>query len=296
MSVCAAVFAVKEINLLSDTLKCLFSHLNSPWPAAHSLCQSWDNPHRESRLVTITRRQSLEGRESSSSLLSWPTPGWSALRPLRPRVPAQRRVWLSNELLRRDSRAMGSRLSEVLFRLKRTFECSGLAECCPWCWSWRQQSCRCPRSWKPWKENLRRIEHKHLIEPWTLGGHASWYLLVFFRFYRQLSFKWPCRNDFSLGSRWRSRTFILATLPADMLFKIHQLGVFVGHKNTENTQQMLMDFLAFFKYGEVFWLFSHVAALQSIWQTGIQFDGLWVTLISCHLAESQSVTRLSFLR
>lgn len=89
MPVCAVVFAGKEINLLSDTLKCLFSHLNSPWPAARALCQSWDNPHRESRLVTITRRQSLEGwrgRESSSSVFE-PTLGRSALRPLRPRVP-----------------------------------------------------------------------------------------------------------------------------------------------------------------------------------------------------------------
>lgn len=58
---CPSVCAVKKINLLSDALKCLFSHLISPWPAAHSLCQRWDDPRREPRLVKLTCRQSLEG-------------------------------------------------------------------------------------------------------------------------------------------------------------------------------------------------------------------------------------------
>lgn len=53
------------------------------------------------------------------------------------------------------------------------------------------------------------------------------------------------------------------------------MWVFVGHKNRENMQQMVMHFTAFFTYSDyVFTLFSHFAALQSKWQTGIQFDGL----------------------
>lgn len=63
---CAVVSAVKKINLLSDTLKCLFSHLNSPWPAARSPCQRWDAPRREPRLVKLTRRQSWKVGEEES--------------------------------------------------------------------------------------------------------------------------------------------------------------------------------------------------------------------------------------
>lgn len=77
------------------------------------------------------------------------------------------------------------------------------------------------------------------------------------------------------------------------------MGV-LGSRNPENTQQTLMNFTAFLNTViilgcGVFSLFSHVAALQSKWQTGIQFDGRWFTLISCQLVESQSVIR-GFLR
>lgn len=176
-----------------------------------------------------------------------------------------------------------------------------VSECCPWSWSWLQQSCRCPRSWKLWKKNLQSIKNKHLIQPWTLKGHDSWYLLMFFHFYLQVGCKWPSKNDFSLcvGLRWRSNTLVLSTLSADAFLKIHHLnnvGV-CGSQKYRKHPANADEFHNFFSHTviifghDVFLLFSHVAALQSKWQTGIQFDGLWFTLISCQLVESQSVIR-----
>lgn len=66
-------------------------------------------------------------------------------------------------------------------------------------------------------------------------------------FYLPVGYKWPSKNDSSLcvGSRWRSNTFVLSTLFADIFLKIHLNNAGVRKQRT------LMNFTAFF----MSWLF-----------------------------------------
>lgn len=136
MSVSIVVFAAREINLLSDTLKCLFSHLNSVWPAAHSLSELRRSSsgvasrynHSPSEFGRLRRE-----REASSSVFPRPSLCRSALEPLPLRVP-ESVVWAYLCFCDDSKWTRSKRFSEVFVGFLNDF---WLPKRCLWSWSWR---------------------------------------------------------------------------------------------------------------------------------------------------------------